>query len=129
MDARDLKVTLLGCLDDLERALDHGTSLGMQPLLREDGPEGFKGRRSLDDIGAVGLRLRWPRWTVERLMGELGLEGVRRGKPRKTTTPQETTPGRLIWWSGTSPRPDRTSCGWQTSPNRADGSARSCTGR
>jgi len=27
------------------------------------------------------------RCTVERLMGELGLEGVRRGKPRRTTTP------------------------------------------
>jgi putative transposase len=30
------------------------------------------------------------RCTVERLMGALGLEGVRRGKPRKTTTPDET---------------------------------------
>ena len=27
------------------------------------------------------------RCTVERLMGELGLQGVRRGKPHKTTTP------------------------------------------
>jgi putative transposase len=31
------------------------------------------------------------RCTVERLMGELGLEGVRRGKARRTTTPDETT--------------------------------------
>ena len=34
------------------------------------------------------------RCTVERLMGELGLEGVRRGKPRRTTTPDAAaTPG------------------------------------
>jgi transposase InsO family protein len=32
------------------------------------------------------------RCTVERLMGELGLEGVRRGKPHKTTTPDAGAP-------------------------------------
>jgi transposase InsO family protein len=32
------------------------------------------------------------RCTVERLMGELGLEGVRRGKPRRTTTPDAAAP-------------------------------------
>jgi putative transposase len=32
------------------------------------------------------------RCTVERLMGELGLEGVRRGKARRTTTPDLTAP-------------------------------------
>jgi putative transposase len=31
------------------------------------------------------------RCTVERLMGELGLEGIRRGKAHRTTTPDETT--------------------------------------
>ena len=29
------------------------------------------------------------RCTVERLMGELGLEGVRGGRTRRTTTPQQ----------------------------------------
>jgi putative transposase len=32
------------------------------------------------------------RCTVERLLGELGLQGVRRGKPRRTTTPDATAP-------------------------------------
>jgi putative transposase len=32
------------------------------------------------------------RCTVERLMGELGLEGVRRGKAHTTTTPDVTGP-------------------------------------
>jgi putative transposase len=32
------------------------------------------------------------RCTVERLMGELGLQGVRRGKTRRTTTPDTTAP-------------------------------------
>jgi putative transposase len=32
------------------------------------------------------------RCTVERLMGELGLQGVRRGKTRRTTTPDATAP-------------------------------------
>ena len=39
-----------------------------------------------------------PRCTVERLMRELGLEGVRRGKPHKTTTPEAavTRPADLV---------------------------------
>jgi len=32
------------------------------------------------------------RCTVERLMRELGLQGVRRGKARRTTTPEQATP-------------------------------------
>jgi transposase InsO family protein len=32
------------------------------------------------------------RCTVERLMGELGLEGVRRGRVRRTTTPDQAAP-------------------------------------
>jgi putative transposase len=32
------------------------------------------------------------RCTVERLLGELGLEGVRRGKTRRTTTPDAAAP-------------------------------------
>jgi putative transposase len=50
-----------------------------------------------DNFGVYGARKVWrqlrregiavARCTVERLMGELGLQGVRRGKPHRTTTP------------------------------------------
>jgi putative transposase len=50
-----------------------------------------------DNFGVYGARKIWrqlhregisvTRCTVARLMRELGLEGVRRGKPRRTTTP------------------------------------------
>jgi putative transposase len=60
-------------------------------------------RRVYDDnFGVYGARKIWrqlhregisvARCTVERLMGELGLQGVRRGKPRRTTTPDATAP-------------------------------------
>jgi putative transposase len=52
------------------------------------------------NFGVYGARKLWralnregisvARCTVERLMREMGLEGVRRGKARKTTTPEET---------------------------------------
>jgi putative transposase len=52
-----------------------------------------------EHFGVYGARKVWrqlhregiavARCTVERLMRELGLEGVRRGKPRRTTTPDE----------------------------------------
>jgi len=54
-----------------------------------------------EHFGVYGARKVWrqlhregiavARCTVERLMGELGLEGVRRGKAHRTTTPDETT--------------------------------------
>jgi putative transposase len=54
-----------------------------------------------EHFGVYGARKVWrqlhregiavARCTVERLMGELGLEGVRRGKGHRTTTPDETT--------------------------------------
>jgi putative transposase len=53
-----------------------------------------------EHFGVYGARKVWrqlhregicvARCTVERLMGELHLEGVRRGKPRRTTTPDAT---------------------------------------
>jgi putative transposase len=53
-----------------------------------------------DNFGVYGARKIWrqlhregisvARCTVERLMRELGLQGVRRGKPRRTTTPDAT---------------------------------------
>ena len=60
-------------------------------------------RRIYDDnFGVYGARKVWrqlhregiavARCTVERLMRELGLQGVRRGKTRRTTTPDATAP-------------------------------------
>jgi putative transposase len=56
-----------------------------------------------EHLGVYGARKVWrqlhregivvARCTVERLMGQLGLEGVRRGKARRTTTP-DTGPAR-----------------------------------
>ena len=55
-----------------------------------------------ENFGVYGARKVWrqlgregvavARCTVERLMRELGLEGVRRGKPHRTTTPDATAP-------------------------------------
>jgi putative transposase len=55
-----------------------------------------------EHFGVYGARKVWrqlhregivvARCAVERLMGELGLEGVRRGKPRRTTTPDAAAP-------------------------------------
>jgi putative transposase len=55
-----------------------------------------------DNFGVYGARKVWrqlhregiavARCTVERLMRQLGLEGVRRGKARRTTTPDMTAP-------------------------------------
>ena len=70
-----------------------------------------------EHFGVYGARKVWrqlhreeiavARCTVERLMGELGLEGVRRGKPRRTTTPDAAAarPADLVArdFSATSP--------------------------
>jgi putative transposase len=55
-----------------------------------------------DNLGVYGARKVWrqlrregvavARCTVERVMRELGLQGVRRGKARRTTTPDATAP-------------------------------------
>jgi putative transposase len=55
-----------------------------------------------DNFGVYGARKVWrqlgregiavARCTVERLMADLGLEGVRRGRTRRTTTPDAATP-------------------------------------
>ena len=59
-------------------------------------------RVHVENFGVYGARKIWrqlrregigvARCTVERLMRELGLEGVRRGKTRRTTTPDEAIP-------------------------------------
>jgi putative transposase len=72
-----------------------------------------------DNFGVYGARKIWrqlhregisvARCTVERLMGELGLQGVRRGKTHRTTTPDETTarPADLVERNFSATRPNQ----------------------
>jgi putative transposase len=72
-----------------------------------------------EHFGVYGARKVWrqlhregiavARCTVERLMGELHLEGVRRGKRRRTTTPEETTarPADLVERDFSAARPNQ----------------------
>jgi putative transposase len=72
-----------------------------------------------EHFGVYGARKVWhqlhregiavARCTIERLMGELGLEGVRRGKARKTTTPSEITarPADLVERNFSATRPNQ----------------------
>jgi putative transposase len=77
-------------------------------------------RRVYDDnLKVYGARKVWrqlyregiavARCTVERLMGELGLQGVRRGKPRKTTTPAASAarPADLVERDFSATRPNQ----------------------
>jgi transposase InsO family protein len=77
-------------------------------------------RRVYDDnFGVYGARKIWrqlhregisvARCTVERLMGELGLEGVRRGKTRRTTTPDQAAarPADLVERDFSATRPNQ----------------------
>jgi putative transposase len=69
---------------------------------RDQELKGEIARVHAEHFGVYGARKVWrqlhregitvARCTVERLMGELGLEGVRRGKARWTTTPDVTAP-------------------------------------
>jgi putative transposase len=72
-----------------------------------------------EHFGVYGARKVWrqlhregivvARCTVERLMGELGLEGVRRGKARRTTTPDATAawPADLVARDFSATRPNQ----------------------
>jgi putative transposase len=72
-----------------------------------------------EHFGVYGARKVWrqlhregvavARCTVERLMRELGLEGVRRGKARKTTTPDQgaTRPADLVERDFSAARPNQ----------------------
>ena len=72
-----------------------------------------------EHFGGYGARKVWrqlhregiavARCTVERLMGELGLEGVRRGKPHRTTTPDAAAarPVDLVERDFTATRPNQ----------------------
>jgi putative transposase len=70
--------------------------------LRDEELKAAVARVHAEQFGVYGARKVWrqlhregivvARCTVERLMGGLGLEGVRRGKARRTTTPDLTAP-------------------------------------
>jgi putative transposase len=72
-----------------------------------------------EHFGVYGARKVWrqlhregitvARCTVERLMRELGLEGVRRGKPHRTTTPEAaaTRPADLVGRDFSATRPNQ----------------------
>jgi putative transposase len=72
-----------------------------------------------EHFGVYGARKVWrqlhregitvARCTVERLMGELHLEGVRRGKPHKTTTPADSSarPADLVERDFSATRPNQ----------------------
>jgi transposase InsO family protein len=72
-----------------------------------------------DNFGVYGVRKVWrqlhregivvARCTVERLMRELGLEGVRRGKTRRTTIPEEAAsrPADLVQRDFSATRPNQ----------------------
>ena len=72
-----------------------------------------------EHFGVYGARKVWrqlhregiavARCTVERLMGELGLEGVRRGRVRRTTTPDQAAgrPADLVARDFSASRPNR----------------------
>jgi hypothetical protein len=105
-----------------------------------------------EHFGVYGARKVWrqlhregivvARCTVERLMGELGLAGVMRGKPRRTTTPDATAsrPADLVERDFSATRPNQLwvadltyvaswsgSSTWPSSSTRSAGS--SCVGR
>jgi putative transposase len=77
------------------------------------------GRVHAEHFGVYGARKVWrqlhregiavARCTVERLMGELDLEGVRRGKPRRTTTAAAAAarPADLVERNFSAARPNR----------------------
>jgi putative transposase len=72
-----------------------------------------------DNFGVYGARKVWrqlhregitvARCTVARLMGELGLEGIRRGKPHRTTTPDAAAdrPADLVERDFSASRPNQ----------------------
>jgi putative transposase len=77
------------------------------------------GRVHAEHFGVYGARKVWrqlhreqitvARCTVERLMGELGLQGVRRGKPHRTTTPDAAAarPADLVARDFSATRPNQ----------------------
>jgi putative transposase len=77
-----------------------------------------------ENFGVYGARKVWlvlnregvtvARCTVERLMKSLGLQGVRRGKVKRTTIADAAAHRRRISWSAGSGRSRRICCGLRT---------------
>ena len=77
-----------------------------------------------ENFGVYGARKVWlqlnregiavARCTVERLMKQLGVQGVRRGRGNAPRSPTRRPHGRGIWSAAGSARPRRTCCGWPT---------------
>jgi putative transposase len=67
----------------------------------------YGARKVWRQLGREGIRV--ARCTVERLMRELGLEGVRRGKTQRTTTPDTSAarPADLVERDFTAARPNQ----------------------
>ena len=67
----------------------------------------YGARKVWRQLGREGIGV--ARCTVERLMGELGLQGVRRGKPRRTTTPDAAAarPADLVERDFSAARPNQ----------------------
>ncbi len=82
-------------------------------------PEGLYGRRKMTALlRRKGLAV--SHHTVDRLMRDLGLNGLRRSRKHRTTTP-DPAGQRPTCSSGTSPRRPRTGSGSRTSPTSARG--------
>ena len=87
--------------------------------LRDEKLKAQVARVHAEHFGVYGARKVWrqlhregitvARCTVERLMGELGLQGVRRGKPRRTTTPDTSAarPADLVKRDFSATRPNQ----------------------
>lgn len=69
--------------------------------------EVYGARKVWRQLGREGIQV--ARCTVERLMGELGLRGVQRGKPKRTTIPAELAerPADLVNRRFAAPAPNR----------------------
>lgn len=69
--------------------------------------EVYGARKVWRQLGREGIKV--ARCTVERLMGELGLRGVQRGKPKRTTIPadQAERPADLVNRQFAAPAPNR----------------------
>ena len=66
-------------------------------------------------LNREGIRV--ARCTVERLMGDLEIQGAVRGNRNGPRSPPTILlPGRLTWSTDISPLQLRTGCGWLTSP-------------
>ena len=88
-----------------------------------------------ENFGVYGARKVWrqlrregfavARCTVERLMASLGLQGVIRGKPVRTTIGDKSVPCPLDHVNRVFHAPGRTHCGSRTSPTWQPGPASS----